>query len=164
MFTEPVIVEKSDQPYAAILLTLRQPEISEQAPPLVGDVIAWVKASGGELTGRSFFNYVGFFSDGTMQMQVGMPTATVLPPEGRFTTGTIPGGRFASLTATVPYHQLHEANMRLDGWVKQQGIALDGWIEGDSYVGANRMELYHKDPHEDPSGNPVTEIAFRLKD
>ncbi|MGB3337683.1 MAG: GyrI-like domain-containing protein [Devosia sp.] len=164
MLTEPKIVEKAAQPYAAILLTLRQPEIAQQAPPLIDDVIAWVKGKGGKLTGAPFFNYVNFYPGGTMDMQVGMPTDRALPGDGRFTTGTLPGGRFASITATVPYHELHDANMTLDEWTKAQGIALDGSVDGDRFVGANRMEIYHKDPGEDPSGHPVTELAFRLKD
>jgi len=163
MLTEPRIVEKPDQPYAAIMLTLRQPEIAQQAPPLIEDVIAWVKAQGGELSGAPFFNYVTFFPGGTMEMQVGMPTRSVLAANGRFATGTLPGGKFASITATVPYSELHDANMKLDDWAKAQGHVLDGTVEGDRFVGANRMEIYHKDPGEDPSGHPVTEIAFRLK-
>lgn len=163
MLTQPTIVEKAEQPFAAILLTLSQPEIANVAPPLIDDVIAWVKSQGGELTGPPFFNYVGFHPGGTMDMQVGMPTATVLPADGRFATGSLPGGRFASITATVPYHELHDANMKLDSWVKDQHFDLDGREEGDRWVGANRMEIYHKDPGEDPSGHPVTEIAFRLK-
>ena len=163
MLTEPAIVEKHPQPYAAILLTLRQPEISRQAPPLIEDVIAWVKNKGGELTGPPFFNYVSFLPGGTMEMQVGMPTATVLPADGRFSTGTLPGGRYASLTATVPYHELHDANMKLDQWARAQGHDFAGTVDGDRFLGATRLEIYHKDPGEDPSGHPVTEIAFRIK-
>ncbi|WP_316360242.1 GyrI-like domain-containing protein [Devosia sp.] len=163
MLTEPMIVEKAFQPFAAILLKLRQPEISEQAPPLIDDVIRWVKEKGGELTGAPFFNYVSFFPGGIMEMQVGMPTDRVLPPEGRFATGTLPGGKYASITATVPYHELHDANMKLDEWARAQGHDFDGTVQGDSFVGATRLEIYHKDPGEDPSGHPVTEIAFRIK-
>ncbi|UJW86288.1 GyrI-like domain-containing protein [Devosia sp. SL43] len=163
MLTEPKIVERADQPYAAILLTLTQPEISEQAPPLIDDVIAWVKSKGGELAGPPYFNYVSFFPGGRMEMQAGMPTTTVLPADGRFTTGAIPGGKYASITATVPYHELHDANMKLDEWARAQGYEFAGKVEGDNFVGATRLEIYHKDPGEDPSGHPVTEIAFRVK-
>ena len=163
MLTEPKIVEKAPQPYAAILLTLRQPEIAQQAPPLIDDVIKWVRGKGGELTGPPFFNYVKFFPGGTMEMQVGMPTATVLPADGRFATGTLPGGKYASITATVPYHELHDANMKLDEWARGQGHDFAGSVEGDTFVGATRLEIYHRDPDEDPSGHPVTEIAFRVK-
>jgi effector-binding domain-containing protein len=163
MLTEPKIVEKAAQPYAAIMLTLRQPDIAGTAPQLIDEVIAWVKGKGGELAGPPYFNYVSFFPGGTMEMQVGMPTSAVLPPDGRFATGTLPGGRFASITATVPYHELHDANMKLDEWAKSQDLELDGKVDGDRFVGANRMEIYRKDPGEDPSGHPVTELAFRLK-
>ena len=164
MLTEPTIVTKPDQPYAAILLTLTQPEIARKAPQLIDDVIKWVNAHGGRTTGAPFFNYVNFFPDRTMEMQVGMPTDRVLEADDKVTTGTLQGGRFASLTATVPYHQLHDANMKLDEWVKSAGHKLDGRVDGDRFVGANRMEIYHKDPGEDPSGHPVTEVAFRLAD
>lgn len=163
MFSEPKLVTKPPQPYAAMLLTLRQPDIAGVAPPLIADVIAWITARGGSVTGAPFFNYVTFFPDGTMQMQVGMPTANVLPGDDRISTGTLPGGTFASLTATAPYHELHDANMQLDHWAKTNGHALDGTVEGENFVGANRLEIYRSDPGEDPSGFPVTEIAFRLK-
>jgi effector-binding domain-containing protein len=162
MLTEPQIVTKQDQPYAAILLTLAQPEISQKAPPLIEDVIAWIKAHGGKTTGAPFFNYVTFFPDGKMQMQVGMPTDTVLKADGTVSTGTLPGGKYASLTATAPYHELHDANMKLHDWTVTKGHKLDGTEDGDRFIDANRMEIYHKDPGEDPSGHPVTEIAFRL--
>ena len=162
MLTEPTIVTRPPQPYAAILLTLSQPEIAGVAPPLIGDVIAWIQARGGRITGAPFFNYVNFLPGGKMEMQVGMPTATVLQPDDSVSTGTLPGGKFASLTATVPYHELHDANMKLDEWARAEGHALDGRVEGERFIGANRMEIYHRDPGEDPSGHPVTEIAFRL--
>jgi DNA gyrase inhibitor GyrI len=162
MQTEPSIVTKPDQAYAAMALRLRQPEIAQQAPPLIGEVIAWVRAQGGRTAGPPFFRYFNFYPDGTMDMQAGIPTTSVLKPEGRVTTGTLPGGRFASLTATVPYHELHAANMALHEWTVARGLRLDGVEAGNGFVDANRLEIYHKDPGEDPSGHPVTEIAFRL--
>jgi len=163
MLTEPKIIEKSEQPYAAIPLKLRQPEISGTAPPLIDEVIAWVKEQGGELNGPPFFDYITFYPGGEMDMLVGMPTSTVLPAGGRFATGMLPGGRYASLTATVPYHELHDANMKLDSWAREQGYEFAGSPDGDCFKDATRLEIYHKDPGEDPSGNPVTEIAFRVK-
>ena len=164
MLTEPKIVEKSDQPYAAIVLELAQPEIAAKAPPLIADVIKWIEAHGARHSGPPFFNYVEFRPDGRMVMHVGMPTTTVLQADDGMKTGKIPGGRYASVTHTGPYHELHEANMALDDWTKKQGLVLDGAVKGDGFVGANRIEIYHKDPGEDPSGHPVTEVAFRIKD
>jgi effector-binding domain-containing protein len=99
-----------------------------------------------------------------MEMQVGMPTRTVLEGDAGMATGTLPGGRYAVVTHTGPYHELGEANMSLDAWARKQGLTLDGEMKGDGFVGATRLEIYHKDPGEDPSGHPVTEVAFRIKD
>ena len=164
MLTEPIIVTRPSQPFAAIVLTVRQPEIAATAPPLIGEVIAWITAHGGQLAGVPFFNYVSFLPDGNMQMQVGMPTTSLLAGDDRVTTGTLSGGRYASLTHTGPYHELYDANMRLDSWAKSSGHRLDGRLDGDRFVDATRLEIYHKDPGEDPSGHPVTEVAFRVQE
>jgi effector-binding domain-containing protein len=162
--TQIMIATRKPQPFAAHVLRLRQPEIAAKAPPLIGEVIAWVNAHGGQTTGAPFFNYVNFFPDGTMEMQVGMPTATVMAGDDTVTTGTLPGGRFASLVHEWPYQELHQANVTLMDWAKDAGHQLDGRPEGDRFVGATRLEIYLSDPDESPSGKPVTEVAFRLAD
>ena len=146
MLTQPTIVEKADQPFAAILLTA-EPARNRQCRAAVDrrrDRLG--QGQGGQLTGPPFFNYVGFYPGGTMDMQVGMPTATCCRPKVGLPPARCPAGRYASITATVPYHELHDANMKLDSWVKDQHLDLDGREEGDRWVGANRMEIYHKDP------------------
>lgn len=82
MLTEPKIVTKAAQPYTTIILELTQIEISQNAPPLIEDVIAWIKGKGGATSGPPFFNYVNFTPGGRMEMQVGMPTTAVLQTAG----------------------------------------------------------------------------------
>lgn len=164
MLTEPKLVERPAQPYAAYVLTVAQPEISQVAPPLIGKVVEWLQSQGATQSGPPFFNYFGFLANGRMQMQVGMPTTTVLVAKGDVTTGTLPAGRFASVTHTGPYHELHEANMALDEWCRGQGLTFAGVKRDGGMFDATRLEIYKKDPGEDPSGFPVTEVAFRLKD
>lgn len=164
MLTAPKIEKRTEQPFAAIVLELTQPEIAGTAPPLIDDVITWIKAQGSAFAGPPFFNYFEFLPGGRMKMQVGMPTRTVLKGDGKITTGVLPAGRYATLTHTGPYHELHEANMKLDGWAREQGEAFAGEEVAGKFVDATRLEIYHKDPGEDPSGHPVTEVAFRLKD
>jgi effector-binding domain-containing protein len=146
------------------VLEVSQPEISQKAPPLIADVIAWLKERGVATTGAPFFNYTNFKPGGRMDMQVGMPTATVAEAGNGITTGTLPGGRYASITHHGPYHELHEANMALGRWAKEQGHTLDGTTVGDEFRNATRMEIYHRDPHEEPDNLPTTEVAFRLAD
>lgn len=162
MLSEPKIVERDPQPYAAIVLTLKQPEIGQVAPPLVDTLIAWVEAKGGTVTGRSFFNYPQCYADGRMDVMVGVPTDSVMDGDERVVTGTLPGGRYASLTANVAYDQLNHANMQLGDWAHGQGLELDGRRGNGFWMEAVRLEIYHLDPHEHPSGLPLTEVAFRL--
>lgn len=159
--TEPKLETKVPQPYAAVVLELTQPEISQKAPPLIADVIAWVRTKGGETAGPPFFNYVRFAPGGQMTMQVGMPTRTLLEGDKTMTTGTLPGGRYAVLTHTGPYHELKEANMALGDWARTEGLVLDGHVESNGFAGATRLEIY-RDPGQEPSGHPVTEVAFRI--
>lgn len=161
MLSEPTVVTRPAQPYAAIVLHLTQSEIAQKAPPLIADVIAWLAQRGVRPSGPPFFNYVNFRPGGRMEMQVGIPTDEVIPGEGRVATGTLPGGRFASVTHTGPYDELMQASMALDAWANRQGYALDGAVDGDVFKGTTRMEIYH-DPGQGPSGQPVTEVAFRL--
>ena len=163
MLTVPKIEQKPDQPFAAIVLRVSQPEIANVAPPLIDEVISWVNEQGGELDGPPFFNYVGFYPGGIMEMHVGMPTTNVLPASERFVTGTVPGGDYATVTATAPYNELHNDKMQARQLGSGTGAEFAGREEGDAFVDGTRLEIYHKDPGEDPSGHPVTEIAFRLK-
>ena len=160
MLSEPKIVTRTEQPFAAIVLTVSQPDIANVAPPLVGDVYAWIAQHGGEEAGPCFFNYVGFLPGGRMEMQVGVPTRSVMPPDDRVTTGTLPAGRYVSATLKGPYSELYKANMTVDQWGRDHGLQFAGEEHADGLVGTTRLEIYHSDPDAQP---PVTEVAFRVK-
>jgi effector-binding domain-containing protein len=161
MLTEPTVKTRAPEPFAAMVIEVTQPEIAGKAPPLITDVMNWVKQSGGDFAGPPFFNYFEFLPGGRMKMAVGRATTNLLEANGQFVTGTLPGGRYASITHTGPYAKLYEANMALDDWARTQGLEYAGEQHGDRLVGATRLEIYS-----DPGINspPVTEIAFLLKD
>ncbi|MBJ6988953.1 GyrI-like domain-containing protein [Devosia sp. MC521] len=163
MLTEPKIVAREAQTFAFMRVVVPQPEIGRVAPPLVDQLIAWIEEMGGTVAGRSFFNYPRCYSDGGMEVIVGVPTTTMMTPSGEVSTAILPAGRYASLHANVDYHQLHDANRVLGEWVEREGLELDGRRDGQgSWSDSTRLEIYHLDPGEHPSGMPVTEIAFRL--
>jgi effector-binding domain-containing protein len=163
MLTEPKIVEREAQVFAAMRIIVPLADIGRVAPPLVDQVIAWVSENGGEVAGRSFFNYPRCLADGRMEVVVGVPTAARMAPSAEVETGELPPGRYASLHANVGYEQLHEANRTLGDWAEREGLELDGRRNGDGeWCECTRLEIYHLDPPEHPSGMPLTEIAFRL--
>jgi effector-binding domain-containing protein len=162
MLTEPTIKTRAPEPYAARILEVTQSEIAAKAPPLIAVVMDWVKASGGGVAGPPFFNYFEFLPSGRMKMQVGVPTSKLLPASGEFATGSLPDGRYASVTHTGPYADLREASMALDDWVRAQGLAYAGERPGRPPSGATRLEIY-RDPGS-AVASPVTEVAFRQKD
>lgn len=162
--TEPRIVTREAQPFAAIVLELTQPEIAGAAPPLIGDIIAWMDARGVEIGGAPFFNYVRFWPGGRMRMQVGMPAREPVTGDGAVEGGTLPGGRYVSVIHHGPYHELGKVHMALMDWAQAQGLELDGTVGEDGFAGATRLEIYHTDPDDEPDGLPTTEVAFRLQD
>ncbi|MEP7240280.1 MAG: GyrI-like domain-containing protein [Devosia sp.] len=161
MLTQPRIIERAAEPFAAIMLEVTQREIAERAPPLIADVMAWVKRRDGQISGPPFFSYVTFLPAGRMRMMVGVATATVLGSDGLIVTGELPAGRYASVTHRGPYAALYEANMGLDAWIRAQGFDYAGEVRGDSFVEATRLEIY-REPGS-ATTPPVTEVAFRLK-
>lgn len=161
MLSEPTIVEKPAQPYAAIALTVAQPEVAQKAPPLIGDVFDWIAEQGGQGAGPVFFNYVNFLPGGRMEMHVGVPTATLMQGDERVVTGTLPAGRYAAATLTGPYDELYRANGALHQWGRAHGHTFSGEEKDGSLLGATRLEIYHSDPDVIP---PVTEVAFRIRD
>jgi effector-binding domain-containing protein len=161
MLTEPGIKVRAEEPYAAKIITVARSEIAARATPLIQEVMEWVKASGGAFAGPPFFNYFEFLAGGRMKMAVGRATTKVLDGNSGVTTGSLPAGRYASVTHTGPYQELYAANMALDNWIKAKGLALAGEPHDGGVIGATRLEIYHDPGIGKP---PVTEVAFRLKD
>lgn len=163
MLSEPKIVTRPDQPFAAVRVSLDRSEIPSKAPPLIGEVAGWLGSKGVTPTGAPFFSYLEMPEDGPMVMEVGFPTASQLSSSGRVRTGTIPGGRFATIVHTGPYDGLYDANVALGEWLGKQGAphpmpeAVAGEYE------AALLEIYESDPAvETDASKWVTEVAFRL--
>ena len=163
MLSAPEIVVRPDQPFAAIRIELNRLEIPERAPPLHGEVAAWLQQRGIEPTGSPFFNYTGMGPGEWLEMEVGFPTAAPAPAEGRVITGSIPAGRFAILRYTGPYDGLYDANMALGEWLAAQSLVPGGGAPG-RYAAAH-LEVYETDPTSVPDpANWITDVLFRVGD
>jgi effector-binding domain-containing protein len=154
--SEPKIITRDATPYAAIELTVDQPDIGRVAPPLVPELLQWLDKNARQ-TAPVFFNYRKM-DGGRMEMEVGAPVATAVKGDGRVTAGTLPGGRYISATWTGPYDELYNAHMQVHEWAAKQNLKL-----GDTGGRTTLLEIYHTDPDEiaDPQ-QWVTEIAFWL--
>jgi effector-binding domain-containing protein len=161
MLSEPKIITRPAQPYAAIPLTVEQSAIHIHAPPLVGEILGWI-ARHAKQAGPAFFNYVTVQPGKPMEMEVGAPIAAPVKGDGRVITGTLPGGRYASVTWTGPYDKLRDAHMALHEWLEKQAIPKQSLGDGK---GLTLLEIYITDPQEvaDPK-DWITEIAFKLND
>lgn len=163
MLSDPKFITRGEQPFAAIRLTLKQPEIPQKAPPLNDEVMAWLKAHGAAPAGAPFFNYTRMGPGDDMEMEVGWPTASVLKADGKVTTGTLPAGRYATVRYTGPYDGLYNAHSQLHEWLGKQGMAPRDW--GSSAGRSTLLEIYETDPGEEPDPQKwVTDIVFRLSD
>ncbi len=158
--SEPKIVTRDPQAYAAIRLTVEQPRIGEVAPPLHDDVMTWLKGKGLEATGAPFFNYTRM-QGMMMDMEVGWPIAEIVPGGDRVVTGTLPGGRYLTATYTGPYTGLYEGHEQLHQWAQKQHLPPQDMEQG----GLTLLEIYETDPVAEPDPSKwVTEIAFKLSD
>ena len=163
MLSEPRIVTRPDQPFAAIRISLDRSDIPSKAPPLIGEVAGWLGKQGVTPAGAPFFSYLAMPDDGPMLMEVGFPTASLLAGDDRVRTGTIPGGRFATIVHTGPYDGLYDANVALGKWLGKQGVPHPMPDKAAGNYEAALLEIYETDPSEEPDPQKwETEVAFRL--
>ncbi|MDB5540200.1 MAG: transcription activator, effector binding [Devosia sp.] len=165
MLSEPRIVTRPDQPFAAIRLTLDRSDIPTDAPPLIGEVAGWLASKGAAPAGAPFFNYLEMGPGEQLKMEVGFPTDEQLEGDGRVRAGTIPGGRFGTLTYTGPYEGLYDANVALGDWLGRQGVPKPKPGRGAGEYDSSLLEIYETDPQVEPDPQKwVTEVVFRLGD
>ena len=161
MLSEPRFITRDPQPYAAIRLSVEQPEIPQKAPPLVPEILGWVARNANE-AGPVFFNYTAMEPGRPMEMEVGVPVVEPVKGDGRVVGGTLPGGRYVTVTWTGPYDKLRDAHMALHDWLAKQGLDKQASADDRSMT---LLEIYVTDPEEVKDPNQwVTEIAFKLKD
>src|SRR5690606_31663850 len=138
--SEPRIVTRAPQPYAAIPLRLQQADIPQQAPPLVPEIMSWAERHA-EQAGPVFFNYVGMAPGRPMEMEVGVPISGPAQPDGRVMVDTLPGGRYVSATWTGPYDGLRGAHEQLHEWLRTRSFQSD--TSGGKLT---LLEIYVTDP------------------
>ena len=115
MLTLPKIIELPPQPYLAMRRLVQipfGPVIDATMPKL----FKWIGDHRVEPSGPPFFKYNVIDMAKELEIEFGVPTATVLPADADVVTGTIPAGRYATLTYHGHYDNLVEVTSVLIGW------------------------------------------------
>jgi effector-binding domain-containing protein len=164
VLTLPRIVERKAQPYVAIRRVVKIP-FGDVIDATLPRLFQWIGANGIEPAGPPFFKYNVIDMANDLEMEFGVPTATLLQPDDVVVTGALSAGRYATVTNHGHYDQLMDATAVLIGWAKERGIQWD--VEetamGDKFAG--RFEVYPNDPREVPNPDDwETEIWIKLRD
>ena len=165
MLSEPVIVEREEQPYVGVGTTVRLREIGEAFPRLMGELAAGLARLGVAPTGPPFLRYIVIDMEGDLRIELGMVVATPISPNEGLIAGVLPAGRYASVIHTGPYDALAEANAALQAWAAREGLR---WAVVETPVGDRwdcRLETYLTDPEAEP--DPATwrtEVTYLLAD
>jgi effector-binding domain-containing protein len=165
MLSTPEIVERASQPYAAIAAVVHVDELSAAIDKALPAVFGWLAARGAEPAGAPFFRYRVIDMPSRLEIDFGVPTASVLEADDAVTTGQLPAGRYVSATHTGPYDGLMAATTELLKWIDDQHLVQDRHKTdlGDAF--GCRLEIYHTDPRAEPDpGRFKTELAMRLAD
>ncbi|MFI0980088.1 GyrI-like domain-containing protein [Streptomyces sp. NPDC021093] len=162
MHTEPVVVERGEQPYVAFRGHVRMDGfrlIADRFPELFG----WLAARGTEPVGGPFFRYNLIGAKGELEIEAGVPVAVSLKPEGDVLSGLLPAGRYATVTHVGHPDGLIGVTAELLAWAEGRGLEWDMTAAEDGEHWVGRLETYKTDPRVEPDLSKwETELAFRL--
>lgn len=159
--TQPSIVQRDAQPYAAIKVSVSMADIGQVVPPLTAEVFGWLAARGVSPVGPPFWKYNVVDMDRLLEIEAGVGVERVVSGDRRVISDTLPAGRYATLHHTGHPSTLIEATRTLLEWAAANSLTFD--VDGNRW-GA-RLELYLTDPQIEPDLDKwETELAFRLAD
>ncbi|SEG72694.1 effector-binding domain-containing protein [Thermomonospora echinospora] len=165
MRSEPRIEERAARPYAAIPIKAPMREW-DRVNALVPEVFGWLARQGIAPAGPLFYRYwVIGDRDAPFEVEVGVPVAEAVEEDGRVIAGSIPAGRYATLTHHGHPDGLFGSITALRRWADDHGIAWDIRQEGDSEVWGGCFEFYPNDPAVEPDMDQWSiELAYRVRD
>lgn len=165
MSTAPEIVEWPARPYVAIPVHVTMAMIGTVVPPLNGEVFRWLAERGAVPAGAPFWKYNVIDMDRELEIEAGVTVPQALAGDGRVVAGTVPSGRYATLTHVGHPSELAGVTETLLDWAAGQGLTWDVSPGEDGERWGGRLEIYLTDPAQEPDMSKwVTQLAFRLAD
>ena len=162
MLTLPKLVDRAAQPYFALARSVKIP-FGDVIDATMPKLFKWAGDHHLEPAGPPFFKYNVIDMASEMQLEFGLPTATLIAPHEGIVVGTLPAGRYATLTFHGHYDNLMDATAVLVGWAKERGIRWDSEMTPQGEKFAARFEIYPNDPREVPNPDDwETEIWIKV--
>jgi len=129
---------------------------------LLDELITWLDDRGIDDAGPFFLRLHVIDMSGPMDLEVGVVTPAPLRGDARVKAGTLPAGRYATLT--YRNHSLR-ANRSLLDWAAAEGLVLDRHESPAGDVFGCRYEAYRTDPRTEPRKTKwEVELGIRLAD
>jgi effector-binding domain-containing protein len=162
--TKPIIDERPERYTAGIRLTAPIRDFKKVIPPTLTEVLSWVQEHGVGIGAPPFMRLHVVNMEGEMDMELGVPVAGPIQPDGRITPGVLPAGRYASLIYTGR-DRGYAGNGVLINWAEKQRLQWDAWDDPAGHAFRCRYEAFLTDPAEEPDHKRwQTEVAIRLAD
>jgi effector-binding domain-containing protein len=160
---EPTVVDRSDQHYVAITMTVPPRQLGEMLPPLIPELFDWLADHGVQPAGPAFWKYNVIDMATALEVEVGVPVDQPPAGDNRVKSGTLPGGRYVVASHVGHPDTLESATADLLAWADANGLAWDvRTVDGEERWTA-RLEEYLNGPDDQPDMNKwETNLVFRL--
>jgi effector-binding domain-containing protein len=160
MRTEPSIIERAEQPYAAITGVVTKTTFSRVADRFP-EVFGWLAERRITPAGAPFFRYLVIEQDGRLEVEAGVPIPTMAECTNGILCDRLPRGRYASVTHIGHPDGLIPLTAELIGWATDRGLRAD--LDGHRW--GCRLEVLKTHPLEQPDPNLwETELLVLLSD
>jgi Transcriptional regulator, effector-binding domain/component len=163
MLAEPKVEHWQEKPYAAIRTRVAMMAVPKDLPPLIFEVLNWVKKNNLGQTGPPFFRYLRM-DNGVLDVEVGIPLSKLPTGDGRIIAGSFPEGKYLTARHTGPYTTLPQSHQAVEKYARENGLKPGTIKDADGQVWGTRAEFYVSDPmvEKDPS-KWITDIALLLE-
>ena len=163
MLSLPEIVDRDAVPYIAVSARVTLP-FDDRIAGIMETLFSHLAENELSETGPVFFKH-NLVAMPDIDMEFGVPVDRVVECPKGFVSGTLPAGRYAEISYFGPYDDLITVNGVLIGWAGHVGLIFDSRREDDGEWFANRCEIYHNSPEEQPDPLKLhTTVSIRLKD
>jgi effector-binding domain-containing protein len=158
----PRIVERAEQPYAAIRGAVTMQTIGAFGAH-IPEVHAWLGARGLAPAGAPFFRYNVIDMERQLEIEAGVPIAGITQGVDGIVVDVLPAGRYATVTHVGHPDELIDVTSAMLNWASAQGLT---WDMSHTALGERwgcRLEIYKTNPSEEPDMTKwEPELAFRL--